>query len=325
MRSRAISIVYATGREEPAFEWFVDGLARQVAERDEVDIVMVDAFHDDARTARFTAAIAERFPFRHVPPKPTPYQGPHRRTAVDCFAAASARNTGLVYARAPYVVFADDCAVPMPTWWQAVRRAAQAGDVVAGAYQKRWDMRVVDGVMIESRLEPSGIDSRWALGNDKRPVRIAGGQLYGASFGVPRELLMSINGLDEICDLIGGEDYQLGMRLAYAGARIVYDRRMFTVESEELSRAGKVYARRGRELSPDAYAERLAAFGVGQRSTAGAFDNSHMVLDIVYGTESWASHGNYYWLADLTPDGLADTVRRFPAAYWFDGCAYADL
>ncbi|MEO8487353.1 MAG: hypothetical protein ABI585_13560 [Betaproteobacteria bacterium] len=321
MTGSAISVVMATVREEPAFDWFADGLARQLRDGDDLTLILVDAHHDATRTRRFAHDVAGRFAFLHVPPKPTPYQGPHRRTARDCFAAASARNTGLVHARAPYVVFADDCALPMPGWWAAVRRAAARDLVVSGAYQKRWDMRVEDGLLRDSRVEPSGMDSRWSLGDDARPVRIGGGQLYGASFGAPRELLLSVNGLDELCDSIGGEDCHLGLRLENAGEAIHYDRGMLTVESEELGRRGKVFARRDRELDDASYDARLAEFGVHRRCTSGRRDSSHMVLDITLGTGSAATHGNYYWLADLTPGGYVATVTRFPVRHWFDGCA----
>jgi len=321
----AISVVFPTVRDQCAFDWFADALGRELRDADDVEVIVVDALHDAARGAHFRACAAGRFPVVHVAPKPTPYQGPHRRTSRDCFAAASARNTGIVHARAPYVVFADDCALPMPGWWRAVRRAAMNGEVVAGAYQKRWDMRVVDGALVSGRLEASGVDSRWSHGDDARPVPIEGGRLYGASFGVPRDLMLAINGLDELCDSIGGEDCQLGIRLVQAGATILYDRAMLTVESEELGRRGTPYLRVDRVLPGPAYMERLAEFGLDRRSTTGRCDASHMVLDVTLGTGSWATYGNAFWLADLAPDGFEATIARFPDTHWFDRCPLPSL
>ena len=325
MSGPAISVVVPTVREDCAFDWFAGALRRELGDGDDVEVIVVDALKDDARGEGFRACAAGRFPVVHVSPKPTPYQGPHRRTTRDCFAAANARNTGLVHARAPYVVFADDCALPMPGWWRAVSRAAANGDVVTGAYQKRWDMRVVDGALVHGRLDASGVDSRWMHGDDARPVPIEGGRLYGASFGAPRELLLAINGLDELCDSIGGEDYQLGLRLSQSGATILYDRAMLTVESEELGRRGRPYLRYDRTLPEAGYMARLAEFGLNRRSTTGPCDSSHMVLDVTIGTGSWATHGNAFWLADLTPDGFEATVARFPDTHWFDRCPLRDL
>lgn len=320
-----VSIVLPTGRAEPAFDWLADSLARQLRDGDDVEVVVVDRLHDAARGDRFRAAAAGRFPIVHVPPKPSPWQGPHRLTRADRFAAASARNTGLAHARAPYVVFVDDCAVLMPGWWDAVRRAAREGAVVAGAYQRQREMVVREGRLVSGRLDPVGVDGRWPLGDDAGPVRIGGGQLYGSSFAAPRELLLSINGLDEMCDGLGQEDVQLGLRIEAAGAAIGYVRSMLTVESEELNQAGAVLERHDRWLPEDAYLARLAEFGVRRRPTSGRTDASHMMIDIVLGTGSWATHGNYYWLADLTPDRYAAMIARFPARHWFDGCPLSTL
>jgi hypothetical protein len=68
--SAGITIAFTTGRVEPAFDWFADSLAHQLGDGDDVEIVIVDRHHDAARTARFEAAAAGRFPLRHVPPKP---------------------------------------------------------------------------------------------------------------------------------------------------------------------------------------------------------------------------------------------------------------
>ena len=320
-----VSIVYVTGREEPGFGWFADSLARQLDDGDDVEVIVVDRLHDAARTQRFRADVAGRFPLAHVPPKPSPWQGPHRLTRVDWFAAANARNSGLVHARAPYVAFADDCAVLMPGWWRAVERGARHGAVLAGAYERRSAMVVRDGELVAAHVNPRGSDARWELGSDRGPVPVGGGQLYGSSFAAPRELLLAINGLDEMCDGLGQEDVQLGLRLVAAGATVAYDRSMLAIESDELSAAGPALERHDRWLPEDRYLERLAEHGVTRRPTTGRTDASHMMLDIVLGTGSWATHGNYYWLADLAPDRYGDTVARFPRRHWFDGCLLATM
>jgi len=320
-----VSIVYATGRAEPAFEWLADSLARQLGDGDDVEVIVVDRLHDKARGERFRAAAADRFDLVHVPPKPTPWQGPHRLTRADWFAASSARNSGLVHATAPYVAFVDDCAVVMPGWWDTVARGARGGAVLAGAYQRRSAMVVREGILVDGHLDAHGLDARWSRGDDAKPVPIGGGELYGSSFAAPRELLLAVNGLDELCDGLGQEDVHLGLRLEAAGATIAYARAMLTIESEELNHAGAALERHDRWLPAPRYSERLAEFGVHERHTDGRTDASHMMLDIVLGTGSWATHGNYYWLADLTPAHYPALVERFPTHHWFDGCPLRDL
>jgi len=325
MTGAVASIVYSTCRAEPVFEWFADSLATQLGDGDDVDLIVVDGAYGVERGARWTRAVAGRFAFRHVAAKPSPYNGAHRLTRRDYFAAASARNTGLVYARRPYVIFVDDACVLMDGWWRAAREAVRAGTVVTGAYRKCWDMHVEHGVLESYRGDDSGVDSRWVLGDARYAVRVGGGQLFGASLGAPRELLLQLNGFDELCDSIGGEDWHLGIRLELAGVPIWYDRRMLSIESEELHRLGTPFQRVDRTLPSAAYMERLEEFGVRHRRVPGACDSSHMLLDIVYGTASPSTQGNYYWLADLEAGMLEATVPRFPRRHWFDGVSLSEL
>jgi glycosyltransferase involved in cell wall biosynthesis len=324
LSSAEISIVYITYRQRPQFDWFADGLASQLGD-DVPELVLVDGLHSPERAREMEAIVAGRLPFRHVAAKPNPVNGPDRLTRGEYRAASSARNTGVVHSSGPYVVFADDLAVPMPGWWEEVRRAAEEDYVVAGAYQKHHEMRVRNGLLLSSSSNGSGIDSRWARGSESHPVRIDGGNVYGCSFGVPRDLLLEVNGQDEICNVVGGEDYQLGLRLEWAGAPILYSRRMLTIESEEGHAREPAVRRIDRALDERAYMAKLAEFGVTRRHTEGNFDNSNMILDILYGTRTTESIGNYYDLAELTEADLPDTIERFPSRHWFDGREYREM
>jgi glycosyltransferase involved in cell wall biosynthesis len=316
-----LAVIFVTHRREPRFDWFADSLAAQLGE-DEPEVIFVDGLHSPERAAELEQTVRDRFAFRHVRAKPTPWNGTHRLTRRDLFAAASARNTGIVHTTAPYLVFVDDCAVLMPGWWQQVKTTARHGIVVAGAYRKEHAMAVRDGMLVDSDASRSDLDVRWDRGADGL-VEIGGGELFGCSFGAPRELLVEVNGLDELCDPIGGEDYHLGIRLEWAGARIFYSRAMLTVESKDSDRGG--LRRVGRTAEPDAYMAHLRRFGVEHRSIDGNWDNSHMVLDIAYGTRSPRSVGNYYDLSTLTEAGLEATIEHFPREYWFDGTPLGDL
>jgi len=322
--NEAVSIVYATHRPDPAFEWFADGLANQLSGED-VELIVVDGLFCADRTARFAEAVAGRFAFRHVPAKPTPFNGPHRLTGVEYFAASNARNTGIVHATKPYVVFVDDSSVPMPGWWSEVLEAARHQYLVGGAYQKHREMRVERGVLVSSRSDPSGIDSRWDQGDDHRVVPLAGGHLFGASLGIPREVLLEVGGFDELCDSVAGEDYQLGIRLENAGFRLFYSRAMLTIGSEEHHARGPGLKRLDATLPEPLYLRRLGQFGVDQRATDGRLDASHMVLDVLYGLKQRRSIGNPFDLRRLEPEQLPTLTDRFPERHWFTGQALSEL
>jgi hypothetical protein len=190
--------------------------------------------------------------------------------------------------------------------------------VVAGAYQKRRDMIVEGGELVSSRLEPEGVDSRWNRGDDQAPVAIGGGELFGAGIGAPRELLVALNGFDELCDPIGGEDYHLGLRIEWSGVPIHYCRAMLAIESEELHHQPAVVTRHDSIIDPAVYMRRLREFGVRERSTEGPCDGGHLLLDILLGTRKSTTMGNYYDLRGLNEFELDATVARFPRSYWLD-------
>jgi glycosyltransferase involved in cell wall biosynthesis len=231
---------------------------------------------------------------------------------------SSARNTGIVYATKPYTVFVDDLCVLSPGWWRQVKQAAQEQRVVAGAFQKRYEMIVQRGELVSSRLEPEGLDARWSRGDDEALVAIGGGELFGAGIGAPRELLIELNGFDELCDPIGGEDYHLGLRIEWSGVPIHYCRAMLAIESEELHHQPAVVERYDTTIEPALYMRRMREFGVRDRSTEGPCDGGHLLLDILLGTHQSTTMGNYYNLRALSEFDLEATVARFPRTHWLD-------
>jgi len=322
----SVSIVYVTHRRAPRFDWFVDSLSRQILPGDELEVIFVDAHCSPTRRRTIERLVGDRFGWRHVAPKPSPYAGPYRRTRRELFAASNARNTGIVYARHKYVAFVDDCSLLMPGWLQEVRRAARLRYVVTGAYQKHHRMEVREGVLVASEARPEGVDARWNMGEESPLVPVSGQHFYTMTCGVPRRVLVALNGFDELCDGFAGEDYHLGLRLEWFDMPIYYSRAMLAIESEELHRQrSRSSWRVGRTLSRSRYMRRLADFGVSARYHDGAYDGTHMLLDILFGTRQQRSLGNSFELATLRPDDFPALPGSFPDRLWFDGSPLADL
>lgn len=334
MRAPQASIVYVTHRPNPRFEWFADSLANQLADDSEVDVIVVDAHHSPAREQQFARCVDGRFALRHVAPKPSPYSGPHRATSRDYSTISNARNTGIVYSRAPYVVFNDDSGVLVEGWWEEVQRAAELGYVIGGSYENRLGLVVADGRLDDPSPRADDlelIDSRWELGDDEALVQIAGGQLFGCGLGAPRELLVAVNGFDELCDPIGGEDANLGLRLEWSGARLFYSRRMRMVKDGARHRDDEVVRLDRSHVGADLLDERrymavLERFGVRERTFAdGRLDCGYLCLDLLFGTRMLRALGNSYDLATLTEADLEDAARDFPERYWATGEPLSEL
>ena len=233
-----LTVAYMTNRRDCRVQWFIDSFRREFLNHGQglaIRAVMVD----------FYAAERQRlysFDFQ-VPPKPTVWQGKYRLTSRDYFAASNARNTALCLAPAGYIAFVDDLSVLMPCWLKSVRAAMTEGYIVCGAYKKVTQLQVENGKAVHFIEEPKGIDSRWNIGDDTMSVRIGGGQMFGASVAGPVEAFLDVNGFDEDCDSMGSEDYICGLMLENAGYRLFYDRRMLTLESEEMHHVEKPFLR----------------------------------------------------------------------------------
>lgn len=326
-----ISIIYSTNRVEPKLKWFFDSLFNQTndEEREFIEIIIVRYPSGTMREDEIEAS--HKFPnVTVVAAKDSLYSGKGRKTKTEMFSASSARNTGIILSSGEYLVFVDDVSVLMPGWWAAVWQGYVNKRITCGSYWKHFEMDVANGVLVSSRAHDKGRDSRWTLpGADRGPVLIQGTQLFGCSFAIPASDIIQVNGFDELCDSIGGEDYQLGVRLNNAGKKIFYDRSMYTVESEELhDPAINPYRmlREDRLLDFNEYSNRLYTnFSVHKRiQPQGRTDSSHMILDILYGTRQTQARYNYYSLEECR------ALKKIPAVpdiehHWFDEKALAEI
>jgi len=295
-----LSIIYLTYRAEPKFEWFVDSLWNQYQDlvkkhpKLKLELIFIDGVLRSTdlnvikeRRAQLKKVLEKKFNSArivHESPKPSSFQGPHRLTPIDYFVAASCRNTGACYATQPYIIFADDLSILMPKWLSRAVKASEAKYVVAGAYKKTHRMKIDKGQLISADTPDNGLDSRWNLGSDTELVKISGGQLFGCSFGLPLELYLSLNGQNELCDSLGGEDYEFGLRLDQHGNQIFYDRRMLTYEAADLNDShNSVIQRVDPRVTRSEYLQALKKFGVIKSDNQARFDiydSSHFLIEM---------------------------------------------
>lgn len=297
-----LTFIYTTCRKNPKLEWFVDSLYKQVLEckfdTEKIQLVIVDfeLQYDNTRQDNVTQLINNRFDFVHAPSKPSPWQGKYRLTSRDCFSASLARNTGICYAKHSYIVFIDDLSVIGPNSFKHIVEYAVQNKVVAFSYKKVWDMDVKDGEIINKRETVGGTDSRWSQGEEFR--QIGGSQLFGYSAS-PLSVLLSVNGYDEICNSIGGEDYHYGMRIEKLSIPIYYSRHVVFYESEDHADQGNVFLRRDPLISEEFYKLLMEKYKITNRWVQTArTDVSHLVLDMLTRNKSW-TEGNDYVLSEL--------------------------
>lgn len=262
-----LTIAYMTSRREPRIEWFFDSFHRECrGNYGGIKLVVVD-FWADYPGRRELISDKAHHAITHVPPKPTVWQGEHKLTSVDYFAASNARNTALCLAPNGWIVYVDDLSVLMPGWLVEVRNAVHANYIACGAYEKVLGLEVKDGVVIGYREFPPGKDSRSKIAFGNNPLPCRGQWLFGASAAIPVEGLLTINGWDEDADSMSGEDYICGMMLEKSGYPLRYCPGMKTLESEELHYAEPPFKRIIKPGNPDA-SHRLLRLVQGGRKIA---------------------------------------------------------
>ena len=259
-----ITIAYMTCRRNPRIEWFRDSLRREAGIGFEsLRVIVVDYLQ---RERPLSIPVS----WHHVTPKPCVWQGRHRLTQHDYFAAASARNTAICYTLDDYLVFVDDLSVLYPGWFAAVREAAAAGYVVCGTYRKVFDLVVESGAIKFFQNNPKGNDHRAEtppFSTSERPLECHPGWTYGCSLGAPLEAFLRINGWDERADGMGYEDTALGGMMARQGYSIRFDKRMLTIEDEAAHGEETALRRLDKGKSPDDKSHAFVRLFMGTKST----------------------------------------------------------
>ena len=234
-----LTIAYMTSRKDPKIEWFACTLAREIRDSkfSPSQIIVVDfhALQEGRKEAfkEFFYQFSIDCQVLHVPPKPTVWQGPYKRTKNEYFAASNARNTAFALCQSEFIACIDDLSALAPGWLDNVRHAMEHRYIALGAYKKVFNLSMdVDG-RLSFDENPHGVDSRWPRGGNGI-AHARGTDLFGCSFAMPIECALKVNGFDEICDSVSMEDVEFGARLERAGFQFQYNRNMLTYESEEL-------------------------------------------------------------------------------------------
>lgn len=265
-----LSLIYITGRPDPHLDWTLDALAGQWAADDEIELILVDALgrgisHESTLCGEREQAILARSPqitrVIATPPMPNVWQGKFRVTPRDWWAAPVARNTGIVLATHPQLAFLDDRCRPGAQWADAVRRyAALPNAVAAGSYDKYEGAADAPHITQDHRLDisPGGREN------------CGGGWLYGCSFTLSLAAALEVNGFEDGCCSLTGEDYIFGMMLANAGYRIDYVPALHVRQDRTTgNRTCKegAYGARDKGISPnDKSHAALARFGARRRT-----------------------------------------------------------
>lgn len=304
-----LTIAYMTCRRNPLIEMFLDSFHRECGgDYTDMKIVVVDFYADEpGRKEEF--AKKAHCPITHVPPKPCVWQGPHRLTKKDYFAASNARNTAVCYAPDGWIAFVDDLSVLCPGWLGEVKRMVSIEVIACGAYEKVRDLKVEHGEIVGYTSTELGTDGRLKNVKSREPVKCNGGWMFGSSCSIPVEALLKINGWDEDCDSLSGEDYICGHMLQQHGYRFRYCPRMKTLESEDGHYGDTSFARFDKGVSPN--------------------DKSHAILNRVKRGRSMAPNyfgdGGLRALRQRILSGMTFPIPSEPQHDWYDGQSLSEL
>ena len=193
MSDPLVSVVIATYRRPAKLAGLVDALHAQTLPADRFEIVIVDDGSSDDTAAVLTklaatSAVALR------PILMDENRGP-----------AAARNTGWRAAVAPVIAFTDDDCVPQPDWLAAGLAAMATGEV---------------GVVGRTKPNPDQLGHRGPFSRtlDVTDTRF----MQTCNVFYRRADLELVNGFDERIRAKGGEDTDLGWKVADLGREIVF-------------------------------------------------------------------------------------------------------
>lgn len=312
-----LTIAYMTARKDPKIDWFLDSLENQIqqiyTERCDGQIIIVDYYSSERSIQdQLNGFFKAGWSIKHAPVKPCVWQGEHRLTNENWFAASNARNTALCLAPDGYIAYIDDLSVLCPGWLLNVRQSMTWNGITLGTYRKVKNLVVNNGEIISWDKEwLGGQDSRRNSGSKDGSVPCNGDMLFGCSLVGPVEAFLSVNGWPEMCDGLGFEDVIMGQVLQNAGWHFRYNLNMMTLESDEHHHIEPPFRR-------DCFEKHSGDKG----------DKGHAVLNMAKGGLKYFA--NYYEggirkMRDEVLSGNGFPVLNNPQHDWHTGVALKDL
>lgn len=311
---KSLTIAFVTSRNQPMARWFVDSLNQQCRQHSEIRsvrsgpnaVTRIRCFGLD-NVEYLAIDFQSTSGIRRYDPKPTVWQGPHRLTRDDWWAMANARNTALALCQTEWIAFLDDRCVLCPGWLDAISRAINDNYAVCGAYEKRHNMKVENGVIVEPGTV-SGQDHRLLHIRERGlnvPYACGGEWWFGCSTALPLEWALQINGYDESCDSLGMEDVIFGLQLQNAGYPIRYDPAMMIIEDRTPDHSGPIMKRTDKGTSPN--------------------DKSHALLAKLRHLKRSTNLFDLRELRDLACRGEPFPIPTGPTIDWYDGQPLAEM
>jgi len=325
----SISVIYATCRKNPKFEWFFDSLKVQCDYYNfdiskEIEIIIVDynyQFEENKEKIEeyYSNVIDNNCEYKVVEPKPTPWQGKYKVNSKLFSSAANARNTGFIYSKNNYLWFVDDESVLEKDFiYYFLNGPYKQRLNVAFAYIKLSGIKVNNG-NIDHIGESTGIDCRLKIYDNNKLHEIDGGNVFGY-FACKRDAFIKVNGYDEITSGIGAEDYDLGMRLQHSGEKLYYYPKCLFYEydhngappldgikEECFFKEGDVF------VSKEKYLDILQDISQSKvnDSIFNTYNMSHVLLERLVTTKQYNTVGNLYNINDLSKLDVKNFDKNF--------------
>lgn len=310
-----LTIAYITARKDPKIQWFLDSLENQIqqfaGERCDGQIIIVDAYSNERKLQdQLNGFFKAGWLIKHVSVKPCVWQGEHRLTKENWFAASNARNTALCLAPDGYIAYIDDLSVLCPGWLLNVRQSMAWNGITLGTYRKVRNLVVEKGeIMSWDKEYLGGQDSRRNYGSKDGAVPCNGDMLFGCSLVGPVEAFLSVNGWPEdLCDGLSSEDYCMGIVMENAGWKFRYNLNMMTMESEEHHHIEPPFKRSDYGVSPN--------------------DKSHAALNIARSSKFFPNSFGEGGIKELRRKTLAGEpwpIPKSPDREWFTQTLLSEL